>query len=130
MLKIHTTLLLLIMSITLISCTDAIVAAKGGKKVIFDSDELEMKIVYVCSEDPELEAFDARTQKAHDYFTVQNKALTDQMMERIKKDEDNMITTMYQFNKDIEQLGADLEEKFACTAIDTIDYPEKEKEEE
>jgi len=93
----------------------------NGKNFTFDNKELEMKIVYTCQDKPDLEAINIRAKKANAYFNKATDNNTDMLLKDISEGKSREQATT-NFQKRSENIVVDLDKKFSCTLIDTIDY--------
>jgi len=112
---------LLITSIILFSACSSTPSYTNGKNFTFDDKELEMKLVYSCQDKPELEAVNIRAKKANEYFKKVNTENTEMLIKETSNGTARDIIAS-NMQKRTENLAADLDKKFSCTLIDTIDY--------
>ena len=115
-----TTLALLTLAILFTACTSS-PDYKNGKKFTFDDKEMESKLVYFCQDKPNLDAMNIRAKNAHDYFTKENRANADKLVQDMI-DKTPQDISMVNFQKRTEALALNIHKKFSCTLVDTIDY--------
>jgi len=112
---------LLITSTILFSACSSTPPYTNGKNFTFDDKELEMKLVYSCQDKPELESVNIRAKNANEYFKKVNTQNTDMLIQETSNGTDRGIIAS-NMQKRTENLAANLDKKFSCTLIDTIDY--------
>jgi hypothetical protein len=92
-----------------------------GKRFTFNDERVGSKLIYLCQDKPELGTVEVRAKKAHEYFTNKSnenteKFLNDMMKHKLKK------PSMVEFQKKSEELAVELNKKFSCVLVDSIDY--------
>ena len=112
---------LLITSTILFSACSTTSLYTNGKNFTFDDKELEMKLVYSCQDKPELEDVNIRAKKANEYFNKVSAQNTDMLIQETSNGIARDIATENS-QKRTEKLVSDLDKKFSCALIDTIDY--------
>jgi len=114
------TIILFTSTIFLTSCTLSPIY-QNSKDFTFDNKEIELKLVYSCQDKPNLEAISIRAKKANEYFNKANSNNTEILIKDISEGK-SRDTAAINFQKRSENIAIDLNKKFACTLIDTIDY--------